>query len=115
MSGQSAAPIETGERIGTIDRSETEQLRIVWAEYNGSPYVGVRLWTRDRRGHWFPDAKRGLAIRTRELGKLAEAIGVAIDRCEEIRAGWTTLPADHPARRSARRRSGPACIASEGG
>jgi Transcriptional Coactivator p15 (PC4) len=98
-------PAETGTRIGTLDRGPDEQVRINWSTYNGSPYLSLRLWTRDRRtGHWWPDSKRGLSIRIRELGQVAEAIGIAIDHAEEIRAAWSPLPAEHPARRGAHRR-----------
>lgn len=105
MSSQASPPPETGERLLTIDRGPGEELRIVWAEYRGSPYVGLRIWTKDRRGRWWPDRTRGMSVRIRELGQVAEAISIAIDRAEELRADWSPLPADHPVRVGARRKS----------
>jgi hypothetical protein len=96
-------PVESGTRLATIDRGPDEQLRIVWAEYDGHPYVGIRLWTADRLGRWWPDRTRGLSVRIRELGQVAEAIAAAIDRAEELRAAWTSLPPDHPTRRGLHR------------
>jgi hypothetical protein len=98
-------PTETGQRIATLDRGPDEQVRINWSEYESHPYISLRMWTRDRRGRWWPDSKRGLSIRIRELGQVAAAIAAAIDHAEEIRAPWTTLPADHPGRRGVRRRT----------
>lgn len=102
MSPQSP-PAETGQRIATLDRGPDEQVRINWSEYESHAYISLRMWTRDRRGQWWPDSRRGLSIRIRELGQVAEAIAVAIDHAENLRAPWTTLPADHPGRRRARR------------
>ena len=97
-----APPAETGHRITTLRRGPDEELRISWDEYEGNPYLNLRVWTRNRQGQWWPD-RRGCSIRIRELGQVAEAIGVAIDHAEEIRAAWSPLPAEHPARQRARR------------
>ena len=75
-------PKENGERLATIDRSHEEQIRINWCTYEGKPYVSIRLWTRSRDGSWWPDGKRGLSIRIREIADLAEAVAECIDRAE---------------------------------
>ena len=68
----------------TIARSADEEIRVNWAEYEGKPYVSVRLWNRDRdNGTWWPDAKKGMSIRLRELADFAEAIAEALDLAGE--------------------------------
>jgi hypothetical protein len=75
-------PQENGRRIGVIKRSANEQIRVNWATYEGSPYVAVRLWTRNDQGQWWPD-KKGMSVRLRELPELAEAIAAALDLAQE--------------------------------
>ena len=36
------------EPLATIRRSDVEEVRITWSTYQGNPYVGVRLWGKDR-------------------------------------------------------------------
>src|SRR3954453_4510432 len=81
---QATPPTETGRRIGTIARSADEEIRVAWCEYEGRPYVSVRMWNRDsNNGSWWPDPKKGMSIRLRELPGIAEAIAEAIDLAEE--------------------------------
>ena len=72
-------PQENGRRIGTIERSETEQIRINWSEYEGKPFLSIRMWKRGDDEGWWPDGKRGISIRVRELPDLADGISEAID------------------------------------
>ena len=110
-------PVETGQRLATLDRGPDEEIRINWSSLQRKPvpeHPALVAGSEDRplvAGF----EKRGLSIRIRELGQLAAAVDMAIDRAEEIRAAWTTLPPDHPARRSARRRPGPNCTQSQTG
>jgi hypothetical protein len=93
MSTQPAQPqIEL--RLATVSRGPTEQLRLVWREHNGSPFVDVRIWSRDARGRFWPDPRRGLSVRPRELKAVAEAIEKARELANDRRAGWTPLPAE---------------------
>ena len=50
-----------------------------WCTYEGRPYLSLRLWTRDDRGGWWPDSKKGITVRIRELADVAEAIAEALD------------------------------------
>jgi hypothetical protein len=79
-------PEDTGRRLATCPRGKDEELRISWCEYEGNPYLNIRIWKCDRyqRG-WWPD-KRGIAIRVRELPDLAEALAAALDLAAEHRA-----------------------------
>lgn len=76
-----APPVETGERLATMDRGRGVELRVSLDHYEDRPYVSIRLWERNREGIWWP-TKRGVTIRIRELGevlavlsRVAEVIG----------------------------------------
>lgn len=87
-------PKESGKRLAALRRGESEELRISWDEYQGNPYVSLRVWARDRLGRWWPDARRGCSIRVRELQQVARAIEVARDLADAHReGGWLPLGA----------------------
>jgi hypothetical protein len=75
-------PPENGRRLATCQRGPDEELRVNWADYEGRPYLSLRLWTRDDHGQWWPDGKRGMAVRIRELPDVATAIAEALDLAE---------------------------------
>ena len=76
-------PTENGRRIGTIERSADEQIRVNWSEFEGKPFVSLRLWKRELDdGGWWPDGKRGMSVRIREFPDLAAAIAEALDLAE---------------------------------
>jgi hypothetical protein len=88
-----AGPQETSESLATIHRTDTEEIRIVWAEYRGNSYVGLRLWTKERSGRWWPDRRRVCSFR---LGELEQA-RTAIDESASCRASTTArrdIPSD---------------------
>jgi hypothetical protein len=89
-------PQENGRRIGTIDRSETEQIHVNWSEFEGKPFVSPRLWKRGDDGGWWPDAKRGMSVRIRELHDLAAAIAEALDLAEANQRQWRESQANRP-------------------
>jgi hypothetical protein len=79
-------PEDTGRRLATCPRGKEEELRISWCEYEGNPYLNIRIWKCDRsRRGWWPD-RRGIAIRVRELPDLAEALAAALDLAAEHQA-----------------------------
>ena len=80
-------PRDEGKRLATIARGPDEELRIVWASYEGKPYVGIRLWKRDGSGAWWPDPKRGLSVRVRELSAFALGIVAAIREAKAAEGG----------------------------
>ncbi len=80
-------PRENGRRLGTINRSETEEIRINWSEFEGHPFFSIRMWKRYDDGTWWPD-KRGIAIRVRELPDLVVAISEAIELASEVADDW---------------------------
>jgi hypothetical protein len=75
-------PVERGERLATIPRGDSEELRIVWDQYEGKPYLSLRVWTKDAAGGWWPDKAKGVTIRRRELAAFADGFAVALDRAE---------------------------------
>ncbi len=90
-------PTENGPRIGTIERSADEQIRVNWSEFEGKPFVALRLWKRGDDGGWWPDGKRGISIRIRELPDLAAAIAEARDNAEANQKQWREGQANRPA------------------
>ena len=73
-----APPEENGVRLATIRRSEDEELRLAWAEYNGAHFLNIRLWKRFELG-WWPEKGKGLTVRRRELAGFAEGVAKAVD------------------------------------
>jgi hypothetical protein len=77
-------PPEQGRRLATLPRpKEDAEIRITWAEYEGNPFVGVRVWRKGDDGQLWPDKHRGFSIRLRELPDVAAAIAEALDLAEE--------------------------------
>jgi len=75
------APQETGERLATLPRGPSEELRVSLDTYEGRPYVSVRLWAAGQDGQMWP-TKKGTSVRVRELAEVARALMVARDLVE---------------------------------
>jgi len=71
---QPTPPQEQGRRLATFPRGDGAELRISLAEYQGGPYVALRVWERDQAGAWWPVKGKGCSVRIAEAGKLAEAL-----------------------------------------
>jgi hypothetical protein len=78
------APVDTGERLATLERSDSEQVRVSWAEYEGKPFLSIRLWTRGADGQWWPDKTKGITVRVRELATFAEGVAAALEKLEDM-------------------------------
>ena len=63
---------ERGELVLLIERSATQQLRLSYGEFFGSPFMNLRVWWRDEDG-WKP-TKRGATIRKGELLPVVHAL-----------------------------------------
>lgn len=86
---RAAPPEDTGQRLATLPRDERGQraeLRVSWAEYEGRPYLSLRVWTLDDGGAAWP-SKVGVTVRLRELPAVAEAIAEALDLAERHARG----------------------------
>lgn len=78
------APEERGERLATLSRGDSEELRVTWDSYEGRPYLSLRLWTRGTDGQWWPDKARGVTVRRHELAAFAEGVEAALDRAAAL-------------------------------
>ena len=76
-SQQQAPPEDTGQRLATIARGKDEELRLSLAEFEGKPFISVRVWAQNRDGAFWPVAKKGCSIRIRELDAVIEALSDA--------------------------------------
>jgi len=103
-------PTENGRRIGTIERSTDEQIRVNWSEYEGKRFLSIRMWKRGDDGQWWPDGKRGMSVRIRELPDLAAAIAEALDLAEANQRQWRESQANRPAPPMPGRRMDPATL-----
>lgn len=63
-------------RLATFSRGDGEELRVELAEYEGRPFVSLRLWFRGSLGAWHP-TRKGVSLRLVELPKVVEALGDA--------------------------------------
>jgi Transcriptional Coactivator p15 (PC4) len=102
---QPTAPEERGERLATIPRGPTEELRVSLDEFNGHPFVSVRLWVLGSDGQHWP-TKKGLSIRIRELAEVATALMRARDLVFSATEGSARSEMESP-RRSLPARGGP--------
>ena len=76
-----APPQEQGERLATFPRGDGVELRVTLSEYQGRPYIGLRVWERGQDGAWWPVRGKGCSVRLTEAAELAEALAaVATDR-----------------------------------
>ncbi len=114
---QGAPPAENGQRLACIQRGPDEELRILWSTFESKPFLSIRLWIRDQQGGWWPDPKRGIAVRLRELPDLAEAVAEALTLAEAHPAERSRQPARGapPRDRADRIPAGPARGANAGG
>lgn len=77
---QPAAPADQGQRLATFDRGEGTELRVNLAEYNGHPYISIRVWERNQAGQWWPVKGKGCSIRMNEAAELAKVLDLAAIR-----------------------------------
>jgi hypothetical protein len=77
---QAAAPQEQGERVATFPRGDGVEFRLNLAEYQGRPYLSLRVWERDQAGAWWPVKGKGCSVRIGECEQLAEALARVMGR-----------------------------------
>lgn len=72
--------------LGTIERSETEQLQIAVKEFKGRKYLDMRIfYTTDGGDSWLP-TKKGITCSKEHLTELRDALNVAIEEFENLEA-----------------------------
>jgi hypothetical protein len=113
---QSTPPAEQGRRLATIARPKDDaEIRLCWCEYEGHPYLSIRVWAKGDDGQMWPDKHRGFSVRLRELPDVAEAIAEALDLAEQHQAQWSQRQPHGGAPRAQADGSGGAAGGNNGG
>src|SRR5689334_143522 len=77
---QSAAPPDpTGRPLATLQRGRGEELRVSLDEFEGHPFVSLRVWAPGPTGELWPVRGKGVSVRVRELLDVADALREAAD------------------------------------
>jgi hypothetical protein len=66
-------PADNGERVATFDRGRGVELRVCLSEYEGYPYISLRVWERGPGGGFWP-TRKGCSVRLSEAPELAAAL-----------------------------------------
>jgi hypothetical protein len=69
-------PEPTGELLLSVPRGELEQLRVSLDSYEGHQFLSLRVWSKGQGDGWWP-TRKGVTVRTRELGQVLGAMGEA--------------------------------------
>ena len=95
-------PPATGRHLAALDRSSQEngddQLRVVLDEFQGHPYISIRLWHKDHNNAWWPVKGKGISVRLREAESVADALREAV----ELAGGGSAPAAGQGGRRPTR-------------
>ncbi len=97
-------PAEQGERLAVFPRGTGQELRVALAEYQGRPFLSLRVWAQDpNSGDWWPVKGKGCSVRIAEAAGLAEILSTVVDRARsrqeprhgehDARDGKATAPA----------------------
>src|SRR4051794_10048858 len=81
------SPPDPSSILATLDRGRGEQLRVTLAEYEGHPYVSLRVFAPGLDGQLWPVRGKGCSVRIRECRAVADALVDALER-----AGKDTQP-----------------------
>jgi hypothetical protein len=90
----SQPPTEHGTRLATFPRINDGQgeLRVNLDEFNGHPFLSIRLWVFDRIATaWWP-TKRGVSIRRRDIPDLIAALERAAAMMDDQEANPVSQP-----------------------
>ena len=75
--------LDPGKILATCKRQDGTELRVALREYEGKPWVDVRIWQpMDER---MAPSKKGVGIRTRELPDVVEALVAAMQELQSKR------------------------------
>jgi hypothetical protein len=109
-----AAPQDHGQRLATFPRGPDAELRVSLSEFEGRPYVSLRVWERASEGAPFwPVKGKGCSVRLSEAEGLATALRRVV---REAGADAGPSPAKQaPGRRTRRGGSAPSSPETSGG
>src|SRR4051812_16555950 len=91
-------PREDGKRLAEIPRGNNAVLRVTLQEYEGRPYLALRVWEKGQDGKLYPCKGKGCSIRISEIPHVQAAL--ARDGVEAL----VTAEADRPTFVDPRRR-----------
>lgn len=77
------APRDSGKRLATMPRGDGEELRLVWAAYDGHPYLNISLWRKDAYGVFRPLGEKTMSVRIPELPDFLDGVQKAIEAAKE--------------------------------
>lgn len=99
---QAQPPADEGRSLATFRRGPDAELRVSLAEYEGRPYIGLRVWERGQDGRLWPVKGKGCSVRVGEcegmIAALSEALAI-VERGEAMSTTVDTLARGNPARR----------------
>jgi hypothetical protein len=96
---RASPPQEQGRRLATFERSDDNaEIRLAWTDYQGSPYLSIRVWARGQDGRMWPQKGRGFSVRVRELPILADAVAEALTLADQHMANRPRAGGDPAAR-----------------
>ena len=81
---QAPPPQETGDRLATFERHGGEELRVTLAEFNGHPFVSLRVWAPGPDGQLWPVRGKGVSVKLREVAGLAEALAAVAGQLGDV-------------------------------
>ncbi len=105
---QPAAPQDNGQRLATFPRGKNEEFRVTLAEFNGNPFVSLRVWEQNQDGAWWPVKGKGCSVRVGEVAELADALSRVEDLLAEPGRREGPPPRREPVRQPTARGARPA-------
>jgi hypothetical protein len=71
-------PGEQGTVLAVLPRHGGEEMHVSLCDYNGHPYVSLRVWAPGTDGQLWPMKARGCSVRVKEIMPVARALAEAL-------------------------------------
>jgi hypothetical protein len=71
------------ELIAEIERNRLDRYRVQLAEYQGHPFVDVRIWTTAKDSDELVPTKKGITIPPALLSEVMQGLEQALELCQE--------------------------------
>ena len=81
---ETGTPSENGQRLATFPRGPGAELRVNLSEFEGRPFVSLRIWEQGQDGAWWPVKGKGCSVRLAEASGLIDALQAAIGAAGEL-------------------------------
>lgn len=76
---------DPGQVLATAVRPDGSELRVSLHHYEGKPFLRIAPWQRGSDGAWWPVKGKGVSVKVRELGAVAEGLAGAMDALDRER------------------------------